>query len=153
MTLKFQVYTCSKTVLQITNTHPIESAKESELIFTNFLNKTSHSNSSTQATDSDKRNDGRSSAMSTTFKPRIIPLDFCLPDLGQACTTYCLQPSKFDFHELPRSCRFALSVCSSLVETDTKTLHNCVKHLETQISRQLTFIRNIEKEYGEDKDK
>ena len=41
-------------------------------------------------------------------------------------------------------------MCSSLVETDTKTLYSCVKHLETHLNRQLTFVKNLEKEYSEE---
>lgn len=121
------------------------------MIFTDFLSKISQTNSSAQASEADftDKSDSKS-PLSITFNPRIIPLDFSLPDFGQAYTSYFLQPSKFDFHELPRSYQFVLSVCSSLVETDTKTLYSCVKHLETQLSRQLTFVKNLEKEYGQD---
>ena len=127
-----------------------DSTKELELIFTDFLSKTSQPKSNnSQASGPDSANPG-SSKSSAIIEPRIIPLDFSLPGLGQACTAYYLQPAKFNFHELPRSYQFVLSECSSLVETDTKTLCSCVKHLETQLNRQLTFIKNLEKEYSED---
>ena len=135
-------------VLFLTAFHK-DSTKELELIFTDFLTKTSQPNSSSQASTLDSANPG-SSKSSASDKPRIIPLDFSLPGLGQACRTYYLQPAKFEFHELPHSYQFVLSICSSLVETDTKILYNCVKHLETQLNRQLTFVKNLEKEYSED---
>ena len=121
-----------------------DSTKELESIFTDFLSKTTK-------TDSTNNNTSKGpSHLQTSFQPRIVPLDFSLPGLGQAHTTYYLQPAKFDFHELPRSYQFVLSVCSSLVETDTKILYGCVKHLETHLSRQLTFVKNLEKEYNEE---
>lgn len=119
-----------------------ESTKQLELIFTDFLSKTSHNDSCAQTSEADKS--------FATHKLRIIPLDFSLPDFGQAYSTYYLQPAKFDFHKLSRSYQFVLSMCSSLVETDTKTLYSCVKHLETQLNRQLTFVKNLEKEYNQD---
>ena len=120
-----------------------DSSKELELIFTDFLSKTTRADSTIDDSN------GAPSPPSASFAPRSIPLDFSLPGLGQACTSYHLQPAKFVFHELPRSYQYILSVCSSLVETDTKTLYNCVKHLETHLNRQLTFVKNLEKEYSE----
>lgn len=126
-----------------------DSTKELELIFTEFLSKTSQTNASTQPSETTASTcNNKSTPPSSSCKPRIIPLDFSLPGLGQAYSTYYLQPAKFDFHELPHSYQFVLSVCSSLVETDTTTLYSCVKHLETQLNRQLTFVRNLKKEYG-----
>lgn len=121
-----------------------DSTKELESIFTDFLSKT------TKASSTNSDTSKAPSSLQTNLQPRIVPMDFSLPGLGQAYTSYCLQPAKFDFHELPRSYQFVLSVCSSLVETDTKVLYSCMKHSETHLNRQLTFMRNLEKEYNEE---
>ena len=84
------------------------------------------------------------------FKPRIIPLNFSVPGFGRAYSSYCFHPVQFDFQELPRSYQFVLSVCSSLVETDTKSLFNRVKCIESQLNKQLRFIRNLQREYGQE---
>lgn len=146
---KTQILGCNRKESKFSTFHK-DSTKELELIFTDFLSKTSQPKSNnSQASGPDSANPSSSKSSAST-EPRIIPLDFSLPGLGQAYTAYYLQPAKFNFHELPRSYQFVLSVCSSLVETDTKTLCSCVKHLETQLNRQLTFIKNLEKEYSED---
>jgi len=94
------------------------------------------------------KTDGGHLAADCGFKPRIVPLNFSVPGLGQAYSSYCFHPVQFDFQELPRSYQYVLSVCSSMVETDTKILFNGVKCIESQLSKQLRFIRNLQREYG-----
>jgi len=84
------------------------------------------------------------------LKLRIIPLNFSVPGFGHAYSSYCFHPVQFDFQELPRSYQYVLSVCSSMVETDTKMLFNCVKCIESQLNKQLRFVKNLQREYGEE---
>ena len=133
-----------------------------ERIFSNFLNKTSTTDVSvTQSTSqsaslhcsgdniTNKERD-TSLVVGCSFKPRIVPLNFSVPDFGKAYSSYCFHPVQFDFQELPRSYQYVLSVCSSLVEIDTKILFNCVKCCESQLNKQLRFVRNLQREYDQE---
>jgi len=104
----------------------------------------------TQSSSGDKTDGGQDTTLAAGcgFKPRIVPLNFSVPGLGQAYSSYCFHPVQFDFQELPRSYQYVLSVCSSIVETDTKILFNSVKCIESQLSKQLRFVRNLQREYG-----
>ncbi|XP_065919250.1 TATA box-binding protein-associated factor RNA polymerase I subunit B-like isoform X2 [Dysidea avara] len=158
---KMQVFGCNRKETKY-STFNKDATQELERIFSNFLNKTSTTDVSvTQSTSqsaslhcsgdniTNKERD-TSLVVGCSFKPRIVPLNFSVPDFGKAYSSYCFHPVQFDFQELPRSYQYVLSVCSSLVEIDTKILFNCVKCFESQLNKQLRFVRNLQREYDQE---